>query len=267
MKQVAIIAGGGDLPLELARQLGQPPLICAMDNNRPNGLDVDISFSLSRLVPFLRLLEDRNITTIALAGAANRPRLDPEHFDPETASLLPEMVAAMRSGDDATLRWIIALIEEFGFEVKGVADLAPSLLVPAGVLTARAPSTAERADAERGETILAALAPVDVGQGCVVVSGLCLGVEALFGTDALLLGVSSHRPQREPTTGGVLVKRAKPGQETRVDLPTMGPDTVANAVAARLTGICVQADKTILLDRARTLRAANAAGLAIWAAP
>jgi len=140
-------------------------------------------------------------------------------------------------------------------------------LVSEGVLTERAPTAAESADAARGDAILAAIAPVDVGQGCVVVAGLCLGVEALFGTDAMLLGVSANRAQREPITGGVLVKRAKPGQEIRVDLPTIGPDTVRSALAAQLTGICVQANRTILLDRDLTLSEANAAGLALWAVP
>lgn len=265
MSRLALIAGAGALPAELVAALDAPVLVCAPVGLAIERLAIDIPFHFERLAPFLRDLETRGITDVALAGAVHRPRLDPALFDRETAGLVPGLVGAMRGGDDAALRWVIALIEEFGFRVTGVADLAPGLLAPPGVLSHRAPNTCERADAARGVEILAALAPVDVGQGCVVAAGLCLGIEALFGTDALLADVARHRPRREPTRGGTFVKRAKAGQDLRADLPTIGPDTIAAAQAAGLSALCLQAGRVVLLDRARLVRAADAAGLALWA--
>lgn len=266
MSRVALIAGSGALPGELAARL-VAPLVCALSGVRPEGLVVDVTFHIERLVPFLRDLETRGIRRVALAGAVARPRLDPALFDRETAALVPDLLTALAGGDDGALRWIIALIEEFGIEVLGVADLAPGLLAAEGILSARAPSPAERHDAMRGQAILQALAPVDVGQGCVVAGGLCLGVEALFGTDAMLTDVARHRPLREPQTGGVFVKRAKVGQDLRVDLPAIGPDTIAAVKAAGLGALAVQAGRVVILHRARTLAAADAAGLALWAEP
>jgi UDP-2,3-diacylglucosamine hydrolase len=104
-----------------------------------------------------------------------------------------------------------------------------------------------------------------VGQGCVVAAALCLGVEAIYGTDALLADVASHRPLRHPSKGGVFVKCAKAGQDLRVDLPTIGPDTIDRCVAAGLSGICLQAGHVIVLDRAEVVARADAAGLALWA--
>jgi UDP-2,3-diacylglucosamine hydrolase len=267
MNRVALIAGAGGLPVELAATLDGPPLVCVPEGVEPEGLGVDLVFSFERLVPFLRHLAGQGIDTVALAGAVHRPRLDPSRFDPETAALVPGLMAAMQGGDDATLRWIIALIEDFGLTVAGIADLAPSLLIGEGVATARGPTVAERADAARGAAILNALAPVDVGQGCTVASGLCLGIEALYGTDALLGDLAMHRTDREPQTGGVFVKRAKAGQDLRADLPTIGPDTVARVVRGRLSGICLQAGRVVILQRDQTLAAADAAGLALWAVP
>ncbi|GAB4267150.1 MAG: UDP-2,3-diacylglucosamine diphosphatase LpxI [Pararhodobacter sp.] len=267
MSRLALIAGAGALPAELAAHLPDRPLVCAPDGIAPEGLQVDLPFRFERLAPFLRALGDRGIDTVVMAGAVHRPRLDPALFDRETASLVPGLLAALQGGDDAALRWIIALIEDFDLRVLGVADLAPDLIVAEGVLSARAPGPAEQADADRGLAVLAALDPVDVGQGCIVASGQCLAVEALFGTDAMLADTARHRPLREPQTGGVLVKRAKAGQDLRADLPTIGPATIAGARAAGLTGLCLQAGRVIVLDRACTLAEADAAGIALWAVP
>ena len=266
MSRVALIAGAGGLPAALAAML-DAPLVCAPAGLAPEGLPVDLSFHFERLAPFLRALGDRGIDTVVLAGAIHRPRLDPALFDPETAALVPDLLAALRGGDDTALRWIIALIEDFGLRVQGLADLAPGLLAAEGVLGARLPNAAELADAERGRAILEALAPVDVGQGCVVAGGLCLGIETLYGTDALLADVARNRPGREPQQGGVFVKRAKRGQDLRADLPTIGPATLAAARAAGLTGLALQAGRVVLLDRPAVLAAADAADLALWAMP
>lgn len=262
--ELALIAGRGRLPAELAAALGVSPLVCAPAGLAPDGLHVDLVFHLERLAPFLRDLAGRGIQRVALAGAVDRPRLDPALCDPETASLMPDLLAAMAGGDDATLRALIALIEGYGLSVAGLSELAPGLLAPLGALT-RLPTPAEQADAARGQAVVAELGAADVGQACIVAARLVLGVEALFGTDALLADVAARRTQREPQRGGVLIKRMKPGQDTRADLPAIGPATVAGAVAAGLTGICLQAGHVVILDREATLTAARAANLALWA--
>ena len=264
MSRIALIAGAGALPAELAGLL-DAPLICAPAGVQPQGLSVDVVFHFERLSPFLRALGDQGIDTVALVGAIHRPRMDPALFDRETAALLPQLLEAMKGGDDAALRWIIALIEDYDLQVKGLAELAPSLLATSGGLPTRAPTAAERSDAARGRIILDALAPVDVGQGCVVADGLCLAVESLYGTDAMLADVARHRSKREPQQGGVFVKRAKLGQDLRADLPTIGPDTIAAAQAAGLTGIAMQAGQVVVLSRPAVLAAAEAAQIAVWA--
>ncbi|MCL4674763.1 MAG: UDP-2,3-diacylglucosamine diphosphatase LpxI [Pararhodobacter sp.] len=268
MNAVALIAGAGALPAALVTALsaqGRPVLVCAPEGVRPDTVPVDLTFRFERLAPFLRQLGDQGIDQVVLAGAIHRPVLDPALFDRETAAFVPALMAAISGGDDAALRWVIELIEAFDLTVTGLADVAPGLLAPEGVLTARSPSEGERSDATRGEAILEALAPVDVGQGCVVASGLCLGIEALYGTDALLADVARHRPERAPQRGGVFVKRAKAGQDLRADLPTIGPMTIEAVLDAGLRAICLQAGRVVVLDREAVVAAADAAGLALWA--
>ncbi len=265
MSRLALIAGAGDLPAELVAHLPEPPLVCAVEGYPPAGLQPDLAFRIERLVPLFRELTAAGVREVLFAGAVHRPKFDPALFDPDTAALLPHLLPALQQGDDALLRAVIAVFEDHGLAVRGLADCAPGLLAAPGVLGTTAPDPAHEADAARGVEILRTIAPLDLGQGCVVAKGLCLSVESLFGTDAMLSHVAACRDLREPRRGGVLVKRAKPGQELRIDLPTIGPDTIEAAQAARLSGICLQAGHVVILHRDKVCAAADAAGIALWA--
>lgn len=262
---LALLAGGGTLARDVALATPGDVLICAPEGTEPTGLEVQLRYRFERLVPFLRELRARGVTRAVLAGVVHRPKLEMSALDLRTAALIPRMLKGMRSGDDATLRAAISLLEDYGITVVGIGDVAPGLLAAEGTLTARAPTAAERADAARARQILDALAPVDVAQACVVAQQMCLAVEGLYGTDAMLEFVAVNRAARHPRKGGVLVKRAKRGQDLRVDLPTIGPATVERALAAGLTALAVQAGVSVVLDRAELRRRADAAGLAIWA--
>lgn len=245
----------------------QAPLVCALDGFSPDGLGVDMTFRVERLVPLFQALEEAGVTEVTFAGAVQRPRLDPALFDPATAQMVPRLVAALQRGDDATLRVVLALFAEAGFAIRGTAEIAPGL-VPGPAVLAGHPTDRDRQDADRAAAIVAALGAVDVGQGAVVAQGLCLAVEALPGTDAMLKGVAmlpeDLRP--DPARGkGLLYKAPKPGQDLRIDLPTLGPETVEAAARAGLGGLCWQAGTVICLDLPRMQALARQSGLFLWA--
>ncbi len=264
MNRLAVIAGQGALPGAIVAALPDHPLICALDGFAPAGLAVDLTFRLERLALLLRELENRGITDVIFAGAVRRPRLDPSLFDPVTAQMVPRLLAAMGQGDDGALRAVIGIFEEAGFAVQGVGDIAPALIPPAGVY-AGALSADMEGDAARAEAIALALGAVDVGQGCVVAGGICLGVEVISGTDAMLAGLSALGDLRPSAPRGLFYKSAKPHQDRRIDLPTLGPATVAHAAAAGLGAIVWRAGDVICLDLALMQQAANDAGLTLWA--
>lgn len=264
--KTALIAGRGHLPAALVAAMDNPPLVAAPDGFVPEGLVPDISFRIERLVPFLRQLAEREVTQVVFAGAVQRPRLDPALLDPDTAALLPRLMQAMAAGDDATLRAVLDIFVEAGFDIAGVDEVAPALLPGAGVLEGTV-SPRDEADALRAAAIVAALGAVDVGQGAIVVQGLCLAVEALPGTDAMLAGVAALpaglRP--DPARGrGLFYKAAKPGQDRRIDLPTLGPASVAAVAAAGLGGLVWEAGSVICLDLPDMQRLARKAGLFLW---
>ncbi len=265
----ALVAGRGGLPAAVFRAMADKPLVAAIEGFSPEGLAVDLPFHVERLMLFLRALQDRGVVKVVFAGAVNRPRLDPALLDPETATMLPRLMQAMAAGDDATLRAVIDIFTEGGFTIAGVGDVAPALIPGPGLL-AGSLTERDQADATRAASIVAALGAVDVGQGAVVAQGLCLGVEALPGTDALLATIAmlpaALRP--DPVRGrGLLYKAAKPGQDRRIDLPTLGADTLRAAHAAGLGGIAFEAGAVICLDLPDMQRLAAELDLFLWARP
>ena len=260
----ALIAGTGALPALLAAA-APGWRICEMEGFPAAVPGAEpLRFRVERLVPFLDALLDAGVKQVCFAGAMQRPRLEPEFFDARTASLVPRLVGALQAGDDATLRAVIDLFEDWGFEVVGADTLAPDLVPGEGLLCGD-PGARDEADATRAAEIVAALGAVDVGQGAVVAEGLCLATEALPGTDAMLDFAAAHRARliRSPKSG-VFFKAPKPGQDRRIDLPAIGPQTVAKAAAAGLAGIVFEAGGVLLLDRAATIAAAEETGLFLW---
>lgn len=256
-----MIAGSGSLPAAvLAANHGAWMVrVEGIEAQNPGAPEIAARFEeLGRLFDDLRA---EGIDTVCLAGAMRRPALDPVAFDPKMRMLAPRLATAMQGGDDALLRLVVTVFEEEGFAVRGAHELAPELVAGPGLFAGPPPDRAARDDAHRATAILAALGPLDVGQACVVGGGLCLGIETIQGTDFLLDQVARTDPALRRGGRGVLVKRPKPGQDLRVDMPAIGPGTVRGAAAAGLAGIVIAAGSVLILDREATLAAAEAAGL------
>ncbi|KEO59275.1 LpxI family protein [Thioclava indica] len=263
---IAVIAGQGALPGLIARA-APGVLVCEMEGTPSDiGTPDTLRFRIERLVPFLDTLADRGIKRVVFAGALQRPHVDMEMIDPRSAQLVPRLAMAMQAGDDATLRAVIEIFEDWDFKVVGAHEIAPDLVCAPGVICG-APSDRDHADAERAAAIVADLGRADIGQGAVVAGGLCLAVETLPGTDAMLDFVRLHKGLRDDlkSVRGVFFKAPKPNQDRRADLPAIGVQTVVNAAAAGLSGIAFEAGGVMLLDRDAVIEAARAADLFLWA--
>jgi UDP-2,3-diacylglucosamine hydrolase len=267
MTRTALIAGRGALPAALVAAMNAKPLICVLDGFAPDGVIVDQVFRIERIAIFLEWLADQDISRVVFAGAVRRPRLDPSLMDPHSAQILPPLIAAFQAGDDATLRAVVGLFEDAGLTVVGVTDIAPALVPGPGILAGQTAAVDDR-DAARAAAIVAALGQVDVGQGAVVQQGQCLAVEVLAGSDAMLDSIAHLPADLRPDPGrgkGVYYKAPKPGQDLRIDLPTLGVQTVRRAAVAGLAGIAWQAGGVICLDLPEMIRTATETGLFLWA--
>lgn len=262
---LAVIAGEGSLPAAVIEANHGAWLVRIEGAEAHNPGAPEIAASFERLGGLFDDLRANAITEVCFAGAIVRPVLNPMAFDPRMTALAPKLAAAMQGGDDALLRFVVSVFEEEGFAVRGAHELVPGLTAEAGLLAGAPPDRAARDDARRATEILAALAPVDVGQACVVAGRLCLGIETVQGTAVLLGQVAASEPRLRRGAKGVLVKRPKAGQELRVDMPAIGPETMRQAASAGLAGVVIAAGRVLLLDRAETLRAAEEAGLFLLA--
>ena len=231
--RLAILAGSGALPVALAT--AYPDALRVVFEGVAHALDGPThAHRFERLGTLFDWLHDRGVDRVVLAGGMARPALDPADFDPEMARIAPALAQAMQRGDDAVLRFVVTLFEARGFAVLGAAELLPGLTAAAGHIAGPPPHPGIVDDAARGAEMLAGISPLDLGQACVVERGLCLGVETLQGTAFLLDGVSRTPGHLRAPDGvrGVLVKAPKQGQDLRVDMPAIGPDTAERCIAA-----------------------------------
>ncbi len=261
---LGIIAGGGPLPGQVAaaaRAGGRDVFIAAIDGFADPGAVAGFAhqfFRLGALGAIRQALRQHGCAEVVMIGPVKRPSLLALRPDAEGAKLLAKIGRAAFAGDDGLLAAIIRVLSEDGFTVLGAHDIMADMLGPSGLLTATAPDAAAMADVERGVRVLKIVGPADVGQACVVQQGIVLAMEAVEGTDAMLSRIPGLA---RPGPGGVLVKLAKPGQDRRADLPTLGKQTIQNARLAGLRGIAFEAGGTILTDRHEMVTAADAAGI------
>jgi DUF1009 family protein len=260
---LAILSGAGQLPV-MIKQAHPDAHVVGFEGMPTELADVAQFHRFERLGALFADLRDCGVTHIVMAGTMSRPDFAPDLLDAYTKSALPALMAAMAQGDDHLLRHMIALIEGQGFSVIGAHSLL-SLTQPAGVLAGEVPVDVER-DIARADQVLKTLSPLDVGQGVVVENGLVLGIETLQGTDALLSFVAATALNLRGPIGGVFVKRPKAGQDLRVDMPTIGPNTIDLMGKAGLSGIVISPDACVVVDVQQTIERANSQSIFIVAA-
>lgn len=273
--KVALIAGRGDLPhavIEGARTSGHDIFVAALQGfSVPEDFPVEArAFGLAEFGKMTKAFKKLGCEHICFAGNVDRPDFKTLKPDFKGWQRLPGAMKAARSGDDSLLRYVLETFEKEGFKIVSPQELCQSLLLPSGNLGEVHLTQAHRADAEKACKIAAEIGRLDIGQGAVVCRGLVLAVEAQEGTDAMLERVATLPARLRGTAGareGVLAKMVKPGQEDRVDLPTIGPKTIELAAKAGLAGIVAEGHQAFVMNRDEVIRMAEAEGLFVAGLP
>lgn len=272
MLKLGLIAGGGALPVSLAKHcltVGRPVFVVRLRGFAGPELQdfPGIDAGIAELGKGIDGLRKAGCQAVCLAGTVDRPDLSRLKPDLRGIRALPGAIAAARSGDDGLLRFMIGEFEREGFVVEGAHEVMRGLTLASGALGRHAPGVTDRLDLARAMAAARAIGSLDIGQAAVACSGVVLALEAQEGTDRMLERVASLPSRLRGTADarrGVLAKAAKPGQERRVDLPTIGPETIRRAAAAYLTGIVGEAGQVLIVDRAETIRLADEAGLFVY---
>ena len=275
--RVGIIAGGGSLPVEVAAGLaegGHPPVIILIEGQADRQSDLSSyeheSLALEDIGALVALLRRRKISHLVLAGEIKRrPRLVDMRPSLSLLAVIPSVVVALARGDDGLLKILTRGLEARGVKVVGAHEVVPRLVATEGPLTKALPRKSDWRDIEAAYAAAKAIGALDIGQAAIAIGGRAIALEGIEGTSGLLERTKQLRGHGRLAgkTRGVLVKCAKPGQELRADLPSIGPRTVEAAHAAGLAGIAVEAGRSLVLEGPVVVERANALGLFVVGLP
>lgn len=267
---LAILAGGGSVPgivAAAAIRAGRPVLVIGIAGEADASIEAFphrwVGWGdVGRLLASLKAHRSHDLVLVGRIGS--RPDYLGMKLDRAGAMVRPAILRIFAGGDNLVLLGAVRLFESRGFRIVGAHEVARELVAPPGWLTRAA---AEPRDLRDGEAALAAakaIGSLDIGQAAVAVGGRVVALEGAEGTDGMLERVAALRASgriRWQGRAGALGKCAKPHQDLRVDMPTIGPQTIRAVAAAGLAGIVVEAGRVMLAEREETLRIANAHGL------
>ena len=257
-----MVAGNGSFPfifLEAAKSAGLRVVVVAHEGETDPVVE-----SLGFPVRWIRLgqvgaifetFHKNGVRQAAFVGGIKKPRLFDLRPDWKGMMILGRLA---RYHDDEALRALADEFEKEGITIVPSTFLVPTLAVGEGVLTRRSPSEAEWKDIRVGVEAAKIVGAADIGQCLVVREKVVVAVEAVEGTDETI-----SRAGRVAGKGTVVVKMAKPGQDLRFDLPSVGPGTIRVMQEAGAAVLAVEAGKTLLFDREKTVSMADAAEIAI----
>jgi DUF1009 family protein len=267
--RIGIVAGSGALPIAVAgdaARAGFDPFILGLAGNAAPGIErfPHAYVHIGQVGRMLRVLRAEGCTRLVFLGGLRRPDLFRIKIDAGFVRHLPQLLRLLKGGDDTVLRGVARFFEDRGFEVLAAHEVAPRLLAPEGAFSQLRPSAGDLQDIKLAFKVTHALGLFDIGQAAAVAQGYVLAVEAAEGTDAMLSRCRDLNKWGYTSRKGVLVKRPKPGQDRRLDLPAIGPRTVELAAEAGLAGIAVEAQAVLLAEIEELVEKANKSGLFLY---
>jgi len=269
---LGLIAGSGRFPLLVAEEAvrrGVPVVALGIPGVTDPALESVAGaltwFKLGQIDAPIKALKEEGVRKVVMAGKVQHVSL--------FGGVMPDWRAAkvlLGLKDKRTDTILRAVVDEFakdGLEFVSSALYLEHLLASAGPLTKRAFTMEERADAMIGWRAAKAVAGFDIGQTVVVQGAAIVAVEGMEGTDACVerAGALARTQGKEPSL--LVVKVAKPKQDFRFDLPVVGLDTLVRFKAAGVKAIALEAGSTLIFDRERFVKDADAAGIAVAGFP
>jgi DUF1009 family protein len=263
-----LIAGNGRFPflvLEGARRRGIEMVVAAIREETAPEIEREARIvrwlSVGQLGRLIDFFHEQGVTHALLAGQVKHVHI----FGPALPDwrMLRVLMRVPRRNTNSLIGAVVAELEREGIEVVDSTLFVSELLAPEGVLTARAPSSAEMDDLRYGLEIAREIARLDLGQTLAVKDRAVIAIEAMEGTDATIRRAAALLRGRP----FVVIKVARPHQDMRFDIPVIGAPTIHTMRECRATALAITARKTLLMDRDELLALANQHRIAIMAVP
>lgn len=273
VRPIGLVAGWGRFPIvfaEKCRSLNLP-VVCIGVRDEASSELIEVCdrfywsgpFQLSRAI---RLFKQAGVERIVMAGKVHKAKILYKPW--KLLSMLLDWRAIKcwygrrrDNKDDSLTLTVVKELARDGLEVASALDLCPELLVAPGLLTSRGPTAAEEADIAFGWELAREMGRLDVGQSVAVKDRAVLAVEAIEGTDRAILRAGDLCRKGN----FVVVKVAKPNQDMRFDVPTVGCSTIETMRQAGGRVLAIEAGRTIILDQAQTVSLADRYGITILA--
>lgn len=266
--RLGVIAGGGSMPgmvVRNAKQAGRRVVVVGLRGwADPQLAEIADQFywnGIGRLGRTLRLLEKENARHAILAGSVTKSdmygrfRILRHLPDWETLKLWFRRVPDKRT--DSILTAVADIMAERGIYMEPCVKYCMDSMAQEGVFTRVKPTASQLRDIEFGWPMAKEMGRLDNGQGVAVKEQEIIAVEAIEGTDRMI----ERAGQLCRAGGWMLIKVAKPNQDMRFDVPTIGPDTIENLKRNGAKGLVIEADKTFVVDKEKVLELADRYGI------
>jgi UDP-2,3-diacylglucosamine hydrolase len=262
-QRIGLIAGNGRFPIIFAsnaKRLGYTVSAVAHIGETAPELEQHVErihwIKIGQFNKLIHALKEDGVQQAVMLGGVSKTHV--------FTTVRPDFRALALAGrlrtwkDDAILREVAAELEREGIQIRESTFGLTGILVEEGTLTKRSPTKKEWEDIDFGWDMAHEIGRLDIGQCVVIKDRVVVAVEAVEGTDETI-----RRAGALGREGVVVVKRCKPQQDLRFDLPAVGPHTIETMEAVHASVLALEAGRTVLLDRDETLRRADAAGIAI----
>ena len=255
-KKIGLIIGSGELAvycMEELALLGHEITIlrlpCSSIKIARDIKCIDIQYE--KISEALSYLKQNSVSDIALIGYLERPEIDVLKASVESQRILSKVASTLNKGDGVIFTAVKKMLIDENFNVVKIQDLMPALTLPPGIFGSYSGEIIKTHEIERGISIFLTYAKLDVGQSLVFQGGHCLGMETITGTDEMIKAVINYRKSNyvKPLSGGILIKGSKPKQVLDIDTPVIGPNTIKLAHKAKLTGLVIESNKVILVNK------------------
>ena len=259
MNNIGIIAGGGNLPIAIGSNLIKKNFkvfFFVIDEffNYINYKDLNVTIiNLRSAKIIIESLKAKNIHSIIMAGNIKRPSITDLSFDFQTFKLAKDLLLN-KTGDNSLLVSIKKYFIDQGFEYFDWKEHCQELFANNNDLTQLKPTNKARKNLNKALSIFKSFGEIDVGQSMIIQNQIVLGLEAVEGTDNLMIRCKDYKKSGDK---GILVKFSKYNQSNLLDIPTIGEKTIKLLKDCNYEGVYLEKDSCLIIDKEKTIDLAN----------
>jgi len=250
---IGLIFGETDFPKQILKKIKKKEkyIIIDLTKNRYFKKDKNsYGVSIGQFGKIIHILKENNCKKVLFAGKVNKPNFSKLKLDFKGIYYIPRIIKSSKLGDAAILKEIIKIFKKEKINTLSSTIFTPELSLKKGIYSKTKPNTQDKKDINKSIKVLNKTGAYTYSQGAVSRNNKIIGIEGKGGTQKMLSNIKNKG-------NGVLVKFPKKKQDTRVDLPTVGLNTLKQCTKAGLKGIVLKHKKNILLDKKKCIQYAN----------